>query len=294
MAVATVIGGAGRMGSWFAGFLRKNGYRIIISDSNKHLARNLARKEGFQFLEDPKLAVQLAQLVVLATPTEATKSILKTIEPNLSRSCLLVEISSIKEPVRAILQDMKKRGIAVLSIHPMFGPGIKNLAGKTIITTLLPRSTIATKKFLSLFRKKGARIIRSDFDQHDKYASITLALPHFMNIALVNALRSCGLGPNQLRALSGTTFRLQLLIAEALYREDLFNEASILMDNKHSLQMLKTLVKYNNRTLSMLGRGTKQKLLQDLEKGRDYLLRDSMFLGVYGRFNAAVEASSLD
>jgi len=58
------------MGSWFAGFLSKNGYRIIISDSNKHLARNLARKEGFQFLEDPKLAVQLAQLVVLAMPSE--------------------------------------------------------------------------------------------------------------------------------------------------------------------------------------------------------------------------------
>jgi prephenate dehydrogenase len=61
MAVATVVGGAGRMGSLFTRFLRKNGYRIIISDSNKHRARNLARKERFQFLEDPKLAVQPAQ-----------------------------------------------------------------------------------------------------------------------------------------------------------------------------------------------------------------------------------------
>jgi len=282
------------MGSWFASFLKKNGYRIIISDNNTQLARKLARKKQFKFLEDPKLAVQYAQLVIVATPTEVTKSILKRIEPHLSRSCLLVEISSIKEPVRATLQDMKRRGITVLSIHPMFGPGIKNLAGKTIITTLLPRHT-NTRKFLSLFRREGARIIRSDFDQVDKYASITLALPHFMNIALVNALRTCRFGPNQLKAVAGTTFRLQLLIAEVLYQENFGNEASILMDNEKALQMLKAFVKHNNRTLSMLGRGRKgkQSLLQDLKKGRDYLVKDPMFHGAYGRFNAAVEASSL-
>ena len=291
MGVATIIGGAGRMGSWFASFLRQNGYRIIICDNNRHLARKLARKKQFRFLEDPGLAVQQAELVILATPTEVTKTILRKIEPHLSRGCLLVEISSIKEPVRATLQSMKRRGIAVLSIHPMFGPGIKNLAGKTIITTLLPRHRNAAKRFLSLFRMEGAKIIRSDFDQHDKYVSITLALPHFMNIAMVNTLRTCGFGPNQLRGVAGTTFRLQLLIAEALYKENFGNEASILMDNKQSLRILKTFVKYNNRTLAMVDEGSKGSLLQDLRKSRDYLRRDYLFLSAYGRFNAAVEAS---
>jgi prephenate dehydrogenase len=293
MAVATVVGGAGRMGGWFAAFLKNNGYSIIISDSNKPLARRFAGKKHFKFLADPRLAVQQAELVILATPTEVTKNILKEIEPYLSRNCLLVEISSIKKPVRATLQDMKRRGIAVLSIHPMFGAGIKDLAGKTIVTTMLPRSK-KTSKFLSLFRRKGAMIIHSEFDQHDKYASITLALPHFMSIALVNALRSCRFTPNQLKAVAGTTFRLQLLIAEALYQENFDNEASILMDNKQALRMLKAFVKENNRTLSMLDGKEKQSLLQTLQKGRDYLSRDPTIHDAYGRFNAAVEASSLN
>jgi prephenate dehydrogenase len=291
MAVATVIGGAGRMGAWFADFLRKNGYRIIISDKNDHHGRNFARQKRFRFIKDSRLAVQPAQLVVLATPTDATKRILLKIEPHLSRSCLLIEISSIKEPVRAILQGMKRRGITVLSIHPMFGPGVKNLAGKTIITTLLPRGKSAAE-FLSLFRKKGARIIRSDFEKHDKFVSFTLALPHFINLAFVNALKTSRLNPNELRAVAGTTFKLQLLIAEMVYGESFGNEISILMDSKRSLQTLKAFLRYSNGTLSMLCRGKRGDLLQNFRKGQRYLQKDLIFPGVRGRFNAAVEASS--
>lgn len=279
------------MGAWFADFLSKNGFRIIISDKNDRHGRNLARRKRFRFIKDTGLAVQPAQLVVLATPTEATGRILLTIEPHLSSSCLLVEISSIKEPVRAILQSMKRRGITVLSIHPMFGPGIKNLKGKTIITTLLPRDRSAAE-FLSLFRKEGARTIRSDFDQHDRFASFTLALPHFMNVAFVNALKTSGLSPKELRAVSGTTFKLQLLIAEMVYRESFGNEISILMDGKHSLETLRAFVRHSNRTLWMLGNGKRNALLQDLRKGQCYLQKDLIFPAVGGRFNAAVEASS--
>jgi len=291
MAVATIIGGAGRMGTWFADFLRKNDYRIIISDNNDRHGRSLARQKRYRFIKDPRLAVQTAQLVVIATPTEATERILLKIEPHLSPSCLLVEISSIKETVRAILQCMKRRGIAVLSIHPMFGPGTKNLAGKTIITTLLPRGRRAAE-FLSLFQREGARIVRSDFEKHDQFASFTLALPHFMNVAFVNALKNSGLSPNELRAVAGTTFKLQLLIAEMVCRESFGNEISILLDSKRSLETLKAFVRCSNRTLWMLSREKRGDLLQDLREGQRYLQRDLIFTGADRRFNAAVEASS--
>jgi prephenate dehydrogenase len=93
MAVATVIGGAGRMGTWFASFLKRNGYRIIICDKNRGRGNSLARKKGFFFVEDPKLAVQPAQLVILATPTHVSKNLLLEIEPHLPNRTLLVEIS---------------------------------------------------------------------------------------------------------------------------------------------------------------------------------------------------------
>jgi prephenate dehydrogenase len=291
MAVVTVIGGAGRMGAWFAVFLRKKGYRIIISDNNTHLGKKFARDKGFRFLEDWEQAVQAAQIVVLATPTEVTKRILSRIEPHLSRNCLLVEISSIKAPVKEILQTLRRHGVTVLSVHPMFGPAVKSLTGKTIITTMLPRGNVASK-FLSLFRKEGVRVVQTDFDKHDELASITLTAPHFMNIALVNALRFSGFGLKELREVAGTTFTLQLLVAEAVYRENFGNEISILMDNEGSLQTLKTFVKRSNETLSLLSKGKRSDLLKELRMGRRYLQKDLIFHKVQERFNAAVETST--
>ena len=279
------------MGAWFASFLKKSGYRIIICDKN--ISKTFARKKGFLFLEDPKLAVQPAQLVILATPTHLTKNILLEIEPHLPNRTLLVEISSIKEPIRRTLQRMKKQGVAVLSIHPMFGPGTKNIAGKIVITALVPRHNLVATKFLSLFKRKGARIVRSDLAEHDRFAAITLALPHFMNIAMAQTLRSHGIGPSKLRAVAGTTFRLQLTIAEAIYHESFSNEASILMDSKLSLNVLKAFLKQSNRTLSMLSRGSRTGLIRDLKKGRSYLRRDETFSSAYARFSVAVEAMSL-
>ena len=113
-----------------------------------------------------------------------------------------------------------------------------------------------------------------------------------MNIALVSALRSSGFEPNELRAVAGTTFKLQLLIAEMVYRESFGNEISILMDSKRLLEALKAFVRYSNRTLWMLGNEKRGDLLQDLRKAQSYLQRDLIFPGVDGRFNAAVEASS--
>lgn len=282
------------MGGWFADFLKNNGYQVTICDVNKREARSLARKKGFIFLEDRILAVQSAQLVIMSTPTHVSKKLLLEIEPHLTNKKLLVDISSIKEPIRSTIQRMTKRGKAILSIHPMFGPGTKNLTGRTIITALIPRHNRTADKFLFLFQKNGARIVRSNLFEHDRLVSLTLTLPHFMSIAMAQTLKSYGFAPSKLRAAGGTTFKLHLIIAEDLHQENLRNEASILMDSKHSLKTLKTLLKQSSRILSMVNRGAHTDLIRDLKNGRRYLRRDEMFPAADCQFNAAVEASTVD
>jgi chorismate mutase / prephenate dehydrogenase len=293
MAVATIIGGAGRMGAWFADFLSANGYRIIICDRKERLARRSAHRKGFKFMKNEIAAAQLSQLVVLATPTRATVPILKSIEPHISRETLLVEISSVKEPLKRTITSLARRGFQILSIHPMFGPGTaKNLAGKTIIVAHEPRGSRAARNFLSLFRKKRATIIPSDPESHDRIVAATLALPHFMNFAFIKTLKDTGLAPNQARAIAGTTFRLQLLVAEALYHERLENEASILADNKYSMRLFKQFVKQTNTMRNTIHNRTRSNLIRSLEKGGAYVRKDALFGTAYRRFTAAVEASN--
>jgi len=293
MAVATILGGAGRMGSWFADFLSANGYRIIICDSQERLARRSANRKGFKFIKNEISAAQLSRLVVLATPTQATLRILKRLEPNISRKTLLVEISSVKEPLKKTITGLATRGFQILSIHPMFGPGTaRNLAGKTVIVAHEPRGNQTARDFLSLFKKRRATIIRSDLKTHDRIVAATLALPHFMNFAFIKTLKDTGLSPSQARHLAGTTFKLQLLLAEALYHEGLENETSILTDNKYSMQLFKQFVNQSNAMRNTIRNGTRSDLIRSLEEGAAYVRKDALFGMAYNRFTAAVETSN--
>jgi len=293
VAVATIVGGAGQMGYWFADFLSANGYRIIICDKKKHLARRLANRKRFKFMTNEIAAAQLSQLVILATPTHTTVPILKRIEPHISRDTLLVEISSVKEPLKRTITGLARRGFQILSIHPMFGPGTaKNLEGRAIIVAHEPRRSKAAKDFLSLFRKKRATIIASDLEIHDRIVAATLALPHFMNFAFINTLKDTGLSPNQARDIAGTTFRLQLLVAESLFHERIENEASILADNKYSMQLFKQFVKQTKTMRNVIHNRTRAKLVRSLEEGAAYARKDALFATAYNRFTSAVEASN--
>jgi prephenate dehydrogenase len=149
-------------------------------------------------------------------------------------------------------------------------------------------------KFLSTLRKRGARIIETDLANHDRIVAATLALPHFLNFAMVNTLNGIGMDPTKARELGGTTFRLQMLIAEALYHERLSNEASILIDNESAEKVLERLTFEMNRILGIIKGRRNARLLHNLKNGASYVRKDGMFSSAYDRFNAAVEASAIN
>jgi len=280
------------MGAWFADFLMKNGYRVAISDKNSRAARALARRKGFTFIESQEAAMRSAQIIVLATPTQVTKSILEQTPLSSSSEILVVEISSVKATLIGVLEELHKRGIDVLSIHPMFGPGIRRLKGNVILTTSVPAGNALARKLLSDFRRHGASVIRSDYDEHEKLLSALLTLPHFLNIAMVNTLRHAGLSVNRLREVAGTTFRLQLLVAEAIFQEDLSNEASILIDSKRSLEILERFTRKSSAALHIIKKRNRSGMIQSLQAGREFLRKDVLFRTAYHHFNAAVDASN--
>jgi len=294
LAVAAVIGGAGRMGSWLVDFLSKNGYQVIVTDKNRPAAKRLARVHDFRYISDQTTAIQMAQLVVLATPTHITQRILQSLERDTSKDKLFIEISSIKEPLRPVLRDMKRRGLSVLSIHPLFGPGAETVRGRTILVMPLARRMLWADSFLRKLRRNGAKLVRCDINEHDKLMSLVLTLPHFLAIAFVNALKSLDADVNRLSKIAGPTFRLQLLLAEEVHHEGLDNEVSVLMDSPYSVATLKKAAQACNRMITMIARGNRRRMHRTLRAGRNYLQRDKLFSNAYSRFSEAVSAATLD
>jgi prephenate dehydrogenase len=178
-------------------------------------------------------------------------------------------------------------GIAVLSIHPMFGPGAKELKGRRILVVRKPRNLQATRILWAL-KRRGAGIIRCTPEKHDVLVSTILALPHFINISLIETLRSLRVNLNELNSIAGTTFQLQLLLAEAIYNEDYDNEVSILGDSRP------VIIEEYYKNVAALAKTTKIQpgaLARILKSGRRFVESDQQFASSYGRFNAAVQAS---
>jgi len=292
MAIVAVIGGSGRMGAWFANFLSKNRYEVIISDKRTSPARAFAKKNRFRYVESPFTAAKLSQIVLLATPTAVTKTLLGAVTSHALRTKLIVEISSVKQPVAKTIQSLARSGYQIMSIHPMFGAGTRSLAGKSIIVAHMPRNSAPARRILSALARNGARIIHTSLNGHDRLMATTLALPHLMNFAFVETLREAGIPLDKIRELGGTTLKLQLLIAEALYDESYENEASILLDNKHNTKVFESFVQQINKVQGTIQRRTRVELLRRLQADAAYAQKDKLFRTTHERFVAAVDASS--
>ncbi|HKM79222.1 MAG TPA: prephenate dehydrogenase/arogenate dehydrogenase family protein [Candidatus Bathyarchaeia archaeon] len=286
MVIANVIGGAGRMGNWFARFLKANGYTVILTDKDGQTAKTLSKRYGFQFVSNQLEAASKAQVIILATPTKVTSAVLQQIAPAIKPTTLIVEISSIKRPIVGTIRKLQKKGIAILSIHPMFGSGTTTIKGRRILVVTRPQNYEA-RRILSIFRMNGAGIIRCTLKKHDALASTILTLPHFINISLIETLRSLGVKLNEISLVAGSTFQLQLLLAEAIYNEDYDNEVSILGDCKTT-----AIEEYKRQAEAVFKMVNMPRSLERLlRSGRRFVEAHEQFATSYRRFNAAVQAS---
>ena len=274
------------MGNWFARFLKANGYTVILTDKNRQAAKTLSKRCGFQFLSNQLEAASKAQVIILATPTKVTSAVLQQIAPAMKPTTLIVEISSIKRPIVGTIRKLQKKGIAILSIHPMFGSGTTTIKGRRILVVTRPQNYEA-RRILSIFRMNGAGIIRCTLKKHDALASTILTLPHFINISLIETLKSLGVKLNEISLVAGSTFQLQLLLAEAIYNEDYDNEVSILGDCKTT-----AIEEYKRQTETVFKMVNMPRSLERLlRSGRRFVEAHEHFATSYRRFNAAVQAS---
>jgi chorismate mutase / prephenate dehydrogenase len=229
---ALVIGGAGRMGRWFTAFLATQGWAVSVADPAGEV-------RGVPWHADWREPVREAELVIVAAPLVATARILDELATLKPRG-LVVEIGSIKAPVARSLQALRDAGVAVASIHPMFGPDVRLLAGRHVILIDFgaPEAQAAAR---ALFEQTSAGLAEMSLEEHDRLVAWVLGLSHAANIAFFTALAGSGRGVAELAAFSSTTFGAQLGIASKVAQENPELYFEIQSTNPHSVAPLKAL-----------------------------------------------------
>lgn len=229
---ALVIGGAGRMGRWFTEFLATQGWAVTVSDPAGPVA-------GLPWHADWREPARDAELIIVAAPLVATARILAELA-QAKPPGLVIEIGSIKSPVAGALAALRDAGVAVASIHPMFGPDVRLLAGRHVILVDIgaPGPLAAAR---ALFEQTSAGLAEMSLEQHDRLVAWVLGLSHATNIAFFTALAGSGRAVAELAAFASTTFGAQLRVAARVAQENPELYFEIQSTNPHSGEPLRAL-----------------------------------------------------
>jgi len=207
---ALVIGGAGKMGRWFAEFLESQGFEVEIADPAGPLA-SFAHRADWQ-------SDELAhEVIVVATPLGITASILEQLARHRPPG-LVFDIGSLKTPLREGLGALHQAGVRVSSMHPMFGPDTDLLSGRHVIHVDVGRPD-AVADAQQLFASTMAEQVVTNLDDHDRLIATVLGLSHAINIAFFTVLADSGEAAPRLARLSSTTFDAQLGVASSVAGE---------------------------------------------------------------------------
>ncbi|HLF11783.1 MAG TPA: bifunctional chorismate mutase/prephenate dehydrogenase [Gammaproteobacteria bacterium] len=257
-----IIGGAGKMGAWFAQFLGSQGFAVEIADPG-------TGETPYPRVADWRASKLDHDVIVVATPMKIAASVLTELAERRPAG-LVVDIGSLKSPLRAGLQRLVAAGCKVTSIHPMFGPDTRLLSGRHVVFVDVGVAQ-ATREARALFASTMAEQIEMSLDEHDRLMAYVLGLSHALNLAFFTALAESGELVPRLQRMSSTTFDAQLKVASLVASDNphLYFEIQALNDyGAASLQALRAAAE---RIQRLVDAGDEVGFVALMAAGRRYL-----------------------
>ncbi|MEO7793260.1 MAG: prephenate dehydrogenase/arogenate dehydrogenase family protein [Thermoanaerobaculia bacterium] len=206
-----VVGGAGKMGHWLVRFFETQGHRVRVLDP-------AAVPGGLEVVSSLAEGLAGASMVFVAVPLDRVAATVEEIA-SLGYLGVLCDVASVKEHLRPALETARDLGVAVTSIHPMFGAGARTLSDK-VICLCDCGVPAATERVAALFRETAVTLVPLSLERHDEIASYVLGLSHFLNLLFARVLATSGLSFAELTAVGSTTFHSQFATTESVVREN--------------------------------------------------------------------------
>ena len=231
-----IAGGQGRMGLWLSEFFASFGHHVTHYTPQQVATAGPLR---YPLVHDLTAAAQHAGIIVLAAPITATPKLIDQLGDTNTKA-LVFDICSLKTPLIASIERAQAKGLAIGSVHPMFGPNVDVLAGSNIV--LCDHGNAATLgRLRSLFSMTTANLHTVPLAKHDRLMGYVLGLSHLTNLVFAEALTRSGEGFSELNQVASTTFQSQLRLALPVVHENEHLYYEIQVENSFTPQLLQLL-----------------------------------------------------
>ncbi len=231
----TIIGGSGGMGKVFGRFFKRHGFQVTLHARDEVRLKSVSHDLAVKYNLDLTKCVPNADIVLVSIPMHSTVEIIRKVAPLMKKNALIFDISSLKQEVCSALSEVKDTfPVNTLSLHPMFGPGIKNMKNYTLIVLKIGGTEHYNKivdELLQIFKSDDFIITETAPETHDLRIALTLGVPHMINIVFLNLLKRTNVPLNELMNFTGTTFLLQKVFAESIIQREMEMFGEIQIDN---------------------------------------------------------------
>jgi prephenate dehydrogenase len=203
-----VIIGAGKMGSWLVESLCLD-YDVGVYDIDNQKLKYFFNSH--RFLSYDEIGEFDPDLLMNAVSLNNTIKVFREIQPYLKKSCILADITSVKN---GLLSYYRECGMRFISTHPMFGPtfgNIKDLSNENAI--IIKESDEEGKQFFrKLYKSMKLNIYEYSFEEHDQTIAYSLSIPFSSSLVFAACMKK--------QEAPGTTFRKHLEVARGVLSED--------------------------------------------------------------------------
>jgi prephenate dehydrogenase len=219
-----IIGGNGQMGRWFKRFFENYGLAVLVAD-----------------VDTPQSAPEVAaaaDMVILSVPIPIVTAVAREIGPVMKPDAVLMDLTSVKQrPMTAMMSAFPGE---VVGTHPLFGPGEKTMAGRTVVLCQ-GRGERGFQWLRGLLTQAGARVKVTSAAEHDRLMAVVQGLAHFLLISFGSVLQELGVSPEDLEEFSTPTFSTLHNLARRLLSQDPKLYACIQLQNPANRMVLRAL-----------------------------------------------------
>lgn len=236
-----IVGGKGKLGALFAHYFRLSGYQVATLEKDEW--------------DQAQTILANADLVLVSVPISHTLSVLDALQPYLTESMVLADLTSVKAQPLAKMLEVHQG--AVVGLHPMFGPDIASFA-KQVTACCHGRHPERYQWLLDQIQIWGGKIEVIDALQHDHSMTYIQALRHFSTFVAGLHLSQQSVELSQLLALSSPIYRLELAMIGRLFAQDGALYADIIADKPENLAVIESLHQSFAQGLALFQQNDKQ------------------------------------
>ncbi|MCI4336509.1 MAG: prephenate dehydrogenase/arogenate dehydrogenase family protein [Thermoplasmata archaeon] len=258
-----IVGGAGAMGRWFARSLLAVGHTVTIVDP---LASSTPLPPGAVTSSDLLRSTAGADVVIIATPIRRAAPVYASLVEHRVPAVIL-DLLSVKAPIRPWIRRATARGLRVTSLHPMFGPATFDASGRVVLLMDcgVPSANRAARALLAGI---GVKLVPMDLDQHDRWMAELQVLPRLAGLGFLGSLVG-GVGATPRRnLLAPPSFRRQADVTRTSLEENPELSWDLISLNPHSPRVARRFAQAARELRELIARNDSARYRTHLERGR--------------------------